>query len=193
MKIAQRGYSLLKRKREVLVMEFLKLLKESTNDRNYLNEMLQRAYKNLAVASAYAGDFELEQVANYAKEPNPVVIAQKNIMGVKIPEIERSKEEIGILERGYGLLSTSTAIDDVAESFNDVLNTVVDVAKREQGIKRLVIEIDKVKRRVNALEYIVVPNLNKRKKYIAMRLEEIDRDMFSGLKHVKKKLESRKD
>jgi len=192
-KIAQRGYSLLKRKREVLVMEFLKLLKESTNDRNYLNEMLQRAYKNLAVASAYAGDFELEQVANYAKEPNPVVIAQKNIMGVKIPEIERSKEEIGILERGYGLLSTSTAIDDVAESFNDVLNTVVDVAKREQGIKRLVIEIDKVKRRVNALEYIVVPNLNKRKKYIAMRLEEIDRDMFSGLKHVKKKLESRKD
>ncbi|MDE1811051.1 MAG: V-type ATP synthase subunit D, partial [Candidatus Micrarchaeota archaeon] len=75
---------------------------------------------------------------------------------------------------------------------NDVLNTVVDVAKREQGIKRLVIEIDKVKRRVNALEYIVVPNLNKRKKYIAMRLEEIDRDMFSGLKHVKKKLESRK-
>jgi len=192
-KIAQRGYSLLKRKREVLVMEFLKLLKESTNDRNYLNEMLQRAYKNLAVASAYAGDFELEQVANYAKEPNPVVIAQKNIMGVKIPEIERSKEEIGILERGYGLLSTSTAIDDVAESFNDVLNTVVDVAKREQGIKRLVIEIDKVKRRVNALEYIVVPNLNRRKKYIAMRLEEIDRDMFSGLKHVKKKLESRKD
>ena len=193
MKIAQRGYSLLKRKREVLVMEFLKLLKESTNDRNYLNEMLQRAYKNLAVASAYAGDFELEQVANYAKEPNPVVIAQKNIMGVKIPEIERSKEEIGILERGYGLLSTSTAIDDVAESFNDVLNTVVDVAKREQGIKRLVIEIDKVKRRVNALEYIVVPNLNRRKKYIGMRLEEIDRDMFSGLKHVKKKLESRKD
>jgi len=192
-KIAQRGYSLLKRKREVLVMEFLKLLKESTNDRNYLNEMLQRAYKNLAVASAYAGDFELEQVANYAKEPNPVVIAQKNIMGVKIPEIERSKEEIGILERGYGLLSTSTAIDDVAESFNDVLNTVVDVAKREQGIKRLVIEIDKVKRRVNALEYIVVPNLNRRKKYIGMRLEEIDRDMFSGLKHVKKKLESRKD
>ena len=193
MKIAQRGYSLLKRKREVLVMEFLKLLKESTNDRNYLNEMLQRAYKNLAVASAYAGDFELEQVANYAKEPNPVVIAQKNIMGVKIPEIERSKEEIGILERGYGLLSTSTAIDDVAESFNDVLNTVVDVAKREQGIKRLVLEIDKVKWRVNALEYIVVPNLNRRKKYIAMRLEEIDRDMFSGLKHVKKKLESRKD
>ncbi|MDE1832919.1 MAG: V-type ATP synthase subunit D, partial [Candidatus Micrarchaeota archaeon] len=153
-KIAQRGYSLLKRKREVLVMEFLKLLKESTNDRNYLNEMLQRSYKNLAVASAYAGDFELEQVANYAREPNPVEIAQKNIMGVKIPEIERSKEERGILERGYGLLSTSTAIDDVAESFNDVLNTVVDVAKREQGIKRLVIEIDKVKRRVNALEYI---------------------------------------
>ena len=192
MKIAQRGYSLLKRKREVLVMEFLKLLKESTNDRNYLNEMLQRSYKNLAVASAYAGDFELEQVANYAREPNPVEIAQKNIMGVKIPEIERSKEERGILERGYGLLSTSTAIDDVAESFNDVLNTVVDVAKREQGIKRLVIEIDKVKRRVNALEYIVVPNLNRRKKYIGMRLEEIDRDMFSGLKHVKKKLEARK-
>lgn len=191
--LASKGHELLKRKREVLVAEFLKLLQESTNDRNYLQEMLQRAYKSLAVASTYVGDFDLEEISNYVKEPRRVKIIQKNIMGVKIPEIQRDKESIDILDRGYSILSTSIAVDDVNEAFNDAINTIVDVAKREQGLKRIVLEIDKVKRRVNALEYILLPNLGRRAKYISMRLEEIDRDSFVGLKHIKRRLEKKAD
>lgn len=187
--LAGRGHSLLKRKREVLVIEFLKLLKESTNDRGYLQEVLQRSYKTLAMASSYVGDFALDEAASYIKEPKPIKIEQKNIMGVRIPQIEHSKEAPAITERGYSLLSTSVAVDDVNESFNDVLNTIVDVAKREQGLKRLVLEVEKVKRRVNALEYVLLPNLVRQTKYISGRLEEIDRDTFSALKHVKKRLE----
>ncbi|MDE1868859.1 MAG: V-type ATP synthase subunit D [Candidatus Micrarchaeota archaeon] len=190
-KLARKGHSLLKRKREILVMEFLGLLKSSTKDRSYLQEMLQRAYKNLTIASTYAGDLELEQATNYIKEPKPIRVTLKNIMGVRIPEIERNVESIDILDRGYSLLSTSSSIDDVYESFNDTINAIVDVAKREQGLKRLVIEVDKVKRRVNALEYVVMPNLSKRSRYISMRLEEMDRDTFSGLKHVKKRLQNK--
>lgn len=189
--LAKKGHSLLKRKREVLVLEFLKLLKESTNDRSYLQEMLQRAYKSVSIASTYVGDFELDQASNYVKEPSPMKMTSKNIMGVRIPEIERNREEMDIFDRGYSILSTSVSVDDVNDSFNDVLNTVVDVAKREHGLKRLVLEIDKVKRRVNALEYIVMPNLSRQAKYISMRLEEIDRDTFSGLKHIKKRLEKK--
>jgi V/A-type H+/Na+-transporting ATPase subunit D len=186
--LARKGYDLLKRKREVLVIEFLKLLKESTNDRDYVQKKLQDAYNILAYASTYVGDFELDSIANYVKEPSKVEIEQKNIMGVKIPEISRIVESSSIADKGYSLMSTSIAVDDVNESFNEVINSVVDLAKREQGLKRLVLEIEKVKRRVNALDYRLIPELEKRQKYISMRLEEIDRDNFSALKHVKKKL-----
>ena len=191
--LAKRGHSLLKRKREVLVIEFLKLLNESTKDRGYMQEVLQRSYKMLAVASTYVGDFALDEAANYIKEPQPIKMQSKNIMGVRIPEIEHSNETPGILDRGYSLLSTSVAVDDVNESFNEVLNTVVDVAKREQGLKRLVLEVEKVKRRVNALEYVLLPTLDHQTKYISMRLEEIERDTFSALKHVKKRLEEKEN
>lgn len=189
--LAKKGYDLLKRKREVVVIEFLKLLKESTNDRDYVQKMLQEAYKTLAITSTFVGDFELATAANYVNEPSKIGIMQKNIMGVRIPEIERSKDMGGIEERGYSLLSTSVAVDDVNESFNQVIDAVIDLAKREQGLKRLVLEIEKVKRRVNALEYRLIPELNKRSKYISMRLDEIDRDSFSALKHVKKRLQKK--
>ena len=187
--LANKGHDLLKRKREVLVIEFLKLLKESTNDRDYVQQLLQEAYKSLAKASTFVGDFELNSVANYVNEPSKIGIEQKNIMGVKIPEIARGTENSAIEDRGYSLVSTSVAVDDVNESFNEVINSVIDLAKREQGLKRLVLEIEKVKRRVNALEYKLIPDLQKRSKYISMRLDEIDRDSFSALKHVKKRLE----
>jgi V/A-type H+-transporting ATPase subunit D len=187
--LAKKGHSLLKRKREVLVIEFLRLMKESTHDRDFLYPLLQQTYKNVAIAYSYIGDFELEQSSNYIKEPEPVKITQKNIMGVKIPEIEKSNKPFNLIKNGYSLLSTDVSIDDANESIKNILDTIIDIAKREQGLKRLVLEIEKVKRRVNALEYIMLPNLNAQTKYISLRLEEIDRDMFSGLKHVKKKLQ----
>lgn len=189
MVIAKKGYSVLKRKREVLVLEFLRLLKDSTKDRNYVGERLNHAYKTLALALAYAGDFELGYAAEYVNEPKPIAIETKDIMGVKVPEIEHISAGGGILERGYGLTSTSSAVDDVNESYSEALNALIDLAKREQGLKRLVLEVEKVKRRVNALDYILIPNLNRRAKYISMRLDEMDRDTFSALKHIKKKLE----
>jgi len=187
--LASKGHSLLKRKREVLIIEFLKLIKESTHDRDFLYPLLQKAYKNTMISSVYVGDFELEQASNYIKEPKPVKITQKNIMGVKIPIIEKSNEAFNLVDRGYSLISTDLSIDDTNKAFSEILDIIIDVAKREQGLKRLVLEIEKVKRRVNALEYILLPNLNKQARYISLRLEEIDRDTFSELKHVKRKLQ----
>jgi V/A-type H+/Na+-transporting ATPase subunit D len=189
--LAKKGHDLLKRKREVLVIEFLKLLKESTNDRDYVQNILQEAYKVLAYSSTFVGDFELDSVANYVKEPSGVGIEQKNIMGVRIPEIARANDA-STDDKGYSIISTSIAVDDVNEYFNDVINAVIDLAKREQGLKRLVLEVEKVKRRVNALEYRVIPELERRSKYISMRLDEIDRDSFTALKHVKKRLDRAK-
>jgi len=187
--LAQKGHSVLKKKREVLVIEFLKLLQASKADREYLFNMLQNAYKSVAIASAYIGNFELEAIASHITEAYPIKISLKNIMGVKVPEISKAgKAGINLLERGYSLITTSTAVDDVSDAFQKVEDTVIEIAKREQGLKRIVVEIDKTKRRVNALEYVLIPNLNAQARYISMRLDEMDRDMFSALKHVKKKL-----
>jgi len=186
--IARKGHDLLKSKQQVLVREFLALLKESSKGRGQMQEALQSAYKALAMGIAYAGDLELQRTASAVKELAPVRIEQKNIMGVHIPEIEHSIVYTKIQERGYGVISASMATDDAHDSFVLALDAIIEAAKREQGLKRLVIAIEKVKRQVNALNYIRIPALMDQAKYISMRLEEIDRDNLSGLKHVKKRL-----
>ncbi len=190
--LANKGYKILEKKNEVLVMEFMKLLQSLQSDRSSLYAVLQEAYKSVAIAVAYIGNFQLEAIAMHVTEASPIKIKLKNIMGVKVPEIERvGGENIGIKERGYSLITTSTAVDDVSDLFQKAESMIIEIAKREQGLKRIVIEIDKTKRRVNALEYVRIPELNAQAKYITMRLEEMDRDMFSALKHVKKKIEKR--
>ncbi len=112
----------------------------------------------------------------------------KNIMGVKIPEIEQTGKSVKAAE----LFQTSTAVSDVSDAFSGVKDMLINTAKSEQSLRRLILEIDKTKRRVNALEYILLPKLKKESGYISFRLNEMERDTFSALKHVKKKLEKEK-
>ncbi len=183
--VARKGHGILKRKREILVLEFLKMLRQSSESRSKLNEMIQESYKMVETASTYVGNFELQAVAMRMGETNPVGMSVKNIMGVRIPEIEREQSSSMASQL---LFSSSLAVDDLNETFTQATNSIIDVAQREQGLKRLVLEIDKTKRRVNALDYKVIPGMIAQQRYIRMRLEEIDRDTFSALKHVKKKL-----
>ncbi len=182
---ARKGYGILKKKQEALVLEFMKLLKQSGKSRDYLNAVMQRSYKVVITASTYVGNFELEDVAYHVKETESVIMSVRNIMGVRIPEAMREGKKNSV---NFNLISTSIAVEDINNSFNEAVDAVVDIAKREQGLRRLVIEVEKTKRRVNALDYILIPSFNAQSKYISMRLEEIDRDMFSALKHVKKRL-----
>ncbi|MDE1873965.1 MAG: V-type ATP synthase subunit D [Candidatus Micrarchaeota archaeon] len=184
-KLAAKGHDLLKRKREALVLEFFSMLKESSSDRERLYQMLQAAYKTTVLASTFAGDFELEQASLYVTDTSEVKIGVKNVMGVKIPEIQDVEKQ----QKPQAFFQTSTAVSDVSDAFAGVKETIIDTAKREQSLRRLILEIDRVKRRVNALEYILLPKLKKEGAYISFRLEEMERDMFSALKHVKKKLE----
>lgn len=183
--IAGKGYDVLKKKRDVLVAEFMKTLKSTRQGREYLNSVLQGAYKTSMIASAYVGDLELQETAYHVKEAQPVSVTVKNVMGVKVPEIGRSKATSSATP-----LSASVAAADMNESFTKALNAMVDVAETEQGIRRLVLEIEKTKRRVNALENVTIPKIKKDAKYVSTRLEEMERDMFSALKHVKKKIEA---
>lgn len=144
--LATKGYNLLKKKRETLVMEFFKLLKDSKNDRDRLQQQLQMAYKTTVMASTFSGDFELEQASFYVDDSSGVSMGVKNIMGVKIPEIEQTGKSVKAAE----LFQTSTAVSDVSEAFSGVKDMLINTAKSEQSLRRLILEIDKTKRRVNA-------------------------------------------
>lgn len=188
-KLAKNGHNLLKQKRDALIMEFFKILKKAKDLRGELNEKMGFAYKSLSVAHSYHTTFELESIAAGLEEDLGLSVKSRNVMGVRIPEIKQAIHEKKFGERGYSIMGTSAKIDDVVENFGEVLRIVVTLAETETAIRRLIKEIEKTKRRVNALEFVVIPQLERQKSDILFRLEEMERDSFVSLKVIKRRLE----
>ena len=190
--LAERGHHLLKQKQDVLILEFFKILGKAKDLRNELNAQMGRAFNTLAVAEAYHGIQELEAVALAVKTASGINVSVKNVMGVRIPEIRGRDVKKRLTERGYSIVGTSAKIDEAAGAFENSLEMVIKLAETENSLKRLVREIEKTKRRVNALEHILIPKLKGQVKLIAMRLEGLERDQFIALKMVKRKLAAKK-
>ena len=126
------------------------------------------------------------------KTVSGINVSVKNVMGVRIPEIRGRDVKKRLTERGYSIVGTSAKIDEAAGAFENSLEMVIKLAETENSLKRLVREIEKTKRRVNALEHILIPKLKGQVKLIAMRLEGLERDQFIALKMVKRKLAAKK-
>jgi len=188
-RLAQSGHKLLKQKRDVLILEFFKIMKKAKDLRAELNEEIAKAFNALATAQAFHGLFEVETIAMAVKKAPNVGVTSKNVMGVEIPEITPVDVRKGLMERGYPLEGSSAKIDEAVSSFENVLDMVIKLAETENALKRLIKEIEKTKRRVNALEYIVIPGQITKSKYIQMRLDEMEREQFISLKTIKTKLE----
>jgi V/A-type H+/Na+-transporting ATPase subunit D len=116
-----------------------------------------------------------------------VNVTNKNIMGVVVPHIESYNIKKEMTERGYGLVTTSTAINDATTAYEELLEYIILVAEVETALIRLLEEIDKTKRRVNALEFAVIPKLMAQKSFITLRLEEQERETIFRSKRIKKK------
>ncbi|MEM4348356.1 MAG: V-type ATP synthase subunit D [Candidatus Anstonellaceae archaeon] len=188
-RLARKGHKLLKQKRDALIMEFFKILSKAQDLRHELNEKMKQAYTALAVAQAYHGMQEIEAAALAVKRAPGVKVEVRNIMGVKIPSLEVAESRKQLLQRGYSIIGTSAKIDEVAEAFEGALDIVFKLSQTENAIRRLILEIEKTKRRVNALEYVLIPRLEGQAKLIAFRLEEMERDNFVMLKSIKRKLQ----
>ncbi|MFW5984373.1 MAG: V-type ATP synthase subunit D, partial [Halobacteria archaeon] len=113
----------------------------------------------------------------------------KNIMGVVVPQIEGSKVKKDVGERGYSLLDTSARIDEAAEAYEELLDTIILAAEIETAMKKMLDEIEKTKRRVNALEFKLIPELKDAQEFIELRLEEMEREEIFRLKKIKEKKE----
>ena len=188
-KLARKGHKLLKQKRDALIMEFFKILGKAQDLRSELNAQMKKAYTALAVAQAYHGMQEIEAAALSVKRAPGVKVDVRNIMGVKIPSLEASQVEKPLLSRGYSVIGTSAKVDEVAEAFEKATDLVFKLSQTENAIRRLILEIEKTKRRVNSLEFVMIPRLENQAKMISFRLEEMERDSFVMLKTIKRKLE----
>lgn len=182
--LAKKGHKLLTEKRDALVAEFLGIIKTRENHRNELNDMLDNGYQMLIRAEMESGFDEIRSISNSAPMAPEVPVTGVNIMGVMVPRIESS----GVPETVspfYSLHTTTPRLDSTVGSFRKILKKVLVVAEIEGTIERLALEIEKTRRRVNALEYIFIPRLENTEKYIEMQLQEREREDFFRRKRMK--------
>ena len=191
-KLADKGHRLLKEKRDALVSEFMVVIKEYKDARKKVEQVLKVAFYNLLMAQVLLGSRDIEQISAITLRDIALDFTTRNIMGVSVPILKVDNLVRRINERGYGLLSTNAKLDDAAKNFEESLLVIVRLAEVEESVRRIAQEVEKTKRRVNALEYIVIPRLKATIKHIEMRMEEIERESFLRLKKIKASLEARK-
>jgi V/A-type H+-transporting ATPase subunit D len=183
--LSERGYKILKMKRDGLILEFFKVLKEAKDSRGALQERYARAVEAMALANTVEGAIGVKTAALSVKEVPQITLRSKNIMGVVVPLIEASKVKKSLIDRGYGVLGTTPVIDESAEAFEDLVEAIIESAEVETTMKKLLDEIEKTKRRVNALEFKVIPELTDARDFIKMRLDEMEREELFRLKKIK--------
>lgn len=191
-KMAEQGRDLLRQKMDVLIREFFLMMESFSRSREELEAVADDARRALLVAMAVDDPITLKSASFATRKSIVLDIRGKNIMGVPVPVIEKKSVSKNILERGYSLVGTSGRIDETAEKFEYELNMLIDLAEKETSMRRIGSEIQMNRRRVNALEQILIPDLKRQAKYIKVSIEEREREDMFRLKKVKKLLERKK-
>jgi len=185
--IAKSGHHLLEKKRDGLVQEFFDVLEDTRERREKLRKRYAAAKQKLDIARALHSDHELEALSLAILSAPGITLAQENIMGTRVPRIESRGMVKPLLDRGYGLLRVEQSVNDACRAYEELMEDILRVAEAETATRRLTEEIGKTKRRVNALEYEIIPALEKRKQDIMMRLDEIERESIFRQKMIKRK------
>ncbi|NPD87111.1 MAG: V-type ATP synthase subunit D [Asgard group archaeon] len=191
-RLAQKGHDLLKEKMDALVIELYAIKDEVRQARKQVEEELLIAYQSLAKAEMILGPDRIRDLALYAPAVLEIKTQTVSIMGVRSPrfvveEIQKDGEDVF-----YGLSSSSAQLDRAIIFFRKSLKTLMIMAEKMTLLEKLALEINKTKRRVNALNYILIPKLIATATFIASTLEEQERETFSRLKRVKAILEAKK-
>ncbi|HOE52634.1 MAG TPA: V-type ATP synthase subunit D [Methanomassiliicoccales archaeon] len=190
-KLTESGYKILKMKRDGLILEFFKILEQAKDIRDKVNHAYDEAMASIAVAKAVDGAIAVQSAAFALRVHPELALRSKNIMGIVVPEIEASSIRTPMDKRGYGVIGTSVYIDEAAKAFEDLVETIIEAAEIETTMKKILEEVEKTKRRVNALEFKVIPELKETEAFIRLRLEEMERENTFRLKRVKQKAEAR--
>lgn len=186
LKTAQRGHKLLKDKRDELMKQFMDVVRENRALRKRVEEGLMRAHGAFTVAAALMSPEMLEQSLLYPKQSVDLDMTFENIMSVDVPryQFHTSSQEPGEIYP-YGFAQTSGELDDAVDAMAQVFQDMLKLAEVEKTSQLLAEEIEKTRRRVNALEYVKIPEMQQNIKYITMKLDENERANTIRLMKVK--------
>ena len=186
LKTAQRGHKLLKDKRDELMKQFMDVVRENRALRKRVEEGLMRAHGSFTVAAALMSPEMLEQSLLYPKQSVELDMTFQNIMSVDVPQyhFKTSSQDPGEVYP-YGFAQTSGELDDAVDAMSQVFQDMLRLAEVEKTSQLLAEEIEKTRRRVNALEYVKIPQMQESIKYITMKLDENERANTIRLMKVK--------
>lgn len=186
LRTARRGHKLLRDKRDELMKQFLDMMRQNRDLRRAVEASLERAHKSFTVASALMSPELMEQSLMYPKQSVSLNMSFKNIMSVNVPRYSfttKNDDKNDIYP--YGFMQTSGELDDALTELSAVFVDMLKLAEMEKSVQLLAQEIEKTRRRVNALEYVTIPQLEETIKYITMRLDENERGNLTRLMKVK--------
>ena len=186
LKTAQRGHKLLKDKRDELMKQFLETVREVRGLRAEVEEELMTVHSAFTVASALMSSEAMEQALIYPKQSVELTMGFQNIMSVNVPVYDfKTKTQSDSDIYPYGFAATSGELDTAVDALGKVFRKMLKLAQVEKSAQLMAEEIEKTRRRVNALEYVVIPNTQETIRYINMKLDENDRSTTIRLMKVK--------
>ena len=187
LKTAVIGHKLLKDKQDELMRQFIDMIKKNKKLREKVEEMLQNSFKDFLLSRGVMSDEMLESAIAYPKEKIGVEVKKKNIMSVNVPQMTFVRENEG--NQGmiypYGYAQTSADLDDAIDGLNSVMDNLLELAEVEKACQLMADEVEKTRRRVNALEYMTIPQLKETIRFIQMKLDENERGSITRLMKVK--------
>ena len=184
--VARRGHKLLKDKRDEMMKKFLELVRSNKELREKVEKMLMEAHASFLIARAVLSSEVLEEALMLPKESVSLEVSTENIMSVDVPVLNyKTKNDDSGDIFPYGFISTSGELDGAIATLSEVLPHMLELARKEKAAQLLAQEIEKTRRRVNALEYVMIPQLTETIKYITMKLDETERGNLTRLMKVK--------
>ena len=184
--VARRGLNLLKLKRSALIVEFFRISKEAMRLRGDLRTRIAQGCQAIRLAVTIEGPTRLENISMLLPDLPAIAVATKNVMGVRTPQVQGGNF---VPLPATALLDLPTSVEEAVRRFQEIYEVVLDIAEKENALRRLLHEIEKTKRRASAIENVLIPRLEAVVRYIKFRFDEMERDSFSMLKTVKRKMD----
>ncbi len=185
LRMAQRGHKLLKDKRDELMRKFLELIRENKQLRDKVEKELSRSFASFLLASAVMSSETLEEAIMYPKARVEVEVSTRNLMSVHVPQFSEPPGAGDADAYPYGFATTSGELDTSIAALSEALPHLLHLAELEKAVYLLAEEIDKTRRRVNALEHVLIPQLHQAIRYISMKLDENERGALTRLMKIK--------
>lgn len=188
---ARRGHKLLKDKRDEMVRQFMLRIRENHALRKQVEEELSQAFGAFALARALMEPGSLLQALMYPARQADLSIGQQNILSVRVPQLTVDEQSLEASHLPYGLAETSAELDQAIAAMARSLPNLLKLAEVEKACSMLADEIEKTRRRVNALEYVMIPQFEETIRYISMKLDENERSTLTRLMKVKEMIKDR--